>query len=111
MMAKRVTTRPSRENDRLPAARRRSAPRPASAPEPLDVLEEGPAQAVAGGLLALASVSMPLLSAPVSLLETEQLSPADMNAVLKQIISRIDYANAAERHSHADAVELTVHMS
>ena len=54
---------------------------------------------------------MPLLSAPVSLLETERLSPADMNAALKQIISRIDYANAAERHSHADAVELTVHMS
>ena len=55
---------------------------------------------------------MPLLSATVSLLETERLAPAvDMNAALKQIISRIDYANAAERHSHADAVELTVHMS
>ena len=52
-----------------------------------------------------------LLSAPVSFLETERLSPADMNAVLKQIISRIDYSNTAEKHSHADAVELTVHMS
>ena len=49
--------------------------------------------------------------AVLELLETERLSPADMNAALKQIISRIDYANAAERHSHADAVELTVHMS
>ena len=61
--------------------------------------------------LPLQALPMPLLSAPVSLLETERLSPTDMNAALKQIISRIDYANAAERHSHADAVELTVHMS
>lgn len=62
--------------------------------------------------LPLQALPMPLLSAPVSLLETERLAPAvDMNAALKQIISRIDYANAAERHSHADAVELTVHMS
>ena len=49
--------------------------------------------------------------AVLELLETERLAPADMNAVLKQIISRIDYSNTAEKHSHADAVELTVHMS
>lgn len=62
--------------------------------------------------LPLQALPMPLLSATVSLLETERLAPAvDMNAALKQIISRIDYANAAERHSHVDAVELTVHMS